>query len=376
MKTISESKSPKIPQLLAHNKRTAIGLGGTIVALVILVLAVVVVFTYYPPAKQTVEKLTSSQSSTGAPSGNVPGQIKFTVMNQLAGSAVGSTAYVIYPAAGSVIGGQTYNGGTSSEGGTATSGVFTTALAYAPGTSLLVKLTLSTYNTEYWQVTAPGVTTQAQANGQAALVVIPQLLNPTIAMSITNDKGGSLSTAGAVNFTTLGETSVKLTVTITSTVANTGYLSTADPLNHVNWCAMQQAVESGSYTNQITVSGFPSSAGSFSVGSVRYWQTTLPDGYTVGSGISPNAFNNAACGGSYTIAQGGLSTQTVGITSLGGSTTYSFTIGKGSLAHGHADVLTFQAYMDADPVYATQNSGIASPSSATLGSAFVLNVQD
>ena len=112
----------------------------------------------------------------------------------------------------------------------------------------------------------------------------------------------------------------------------------------------------------------------FSVGSVRYLETTLPDGYVIGSGIQPNTFNNPACGGALSIASGGITEQVIGASTYGGSISFGFTAGAGSLAHGNTIVDTVKIWEYASPTYAQSNSGVQSPSAVQLGSSFTFTL--
>lgn len=385
----------KVPQLLQHtHSRRAVGLASVLAVVLIIALGAAVIYEVVPGVRTSVGGMaanitntnTNTSTGTGTLAGLVAGKIQFNVQDPLAGAAGTTQAITVYPAAGTVIGGVTYSGGTASDTLTASSGSATTTQFYPPGATLYVKVSLTNYETEYLKVTSPGVTPAMQAQGTAAPVTLVEPKLPTIVMTLTDDKGNTYASNGnKINFTSsgtctsgdncLGENSITLTLTITNTAANTGYISTHDPLNNVNWCTLAQAVEGGTSVNKMTVSGFPTSYGAFTVGSTRYWQTTIPDGMaTSGNTIQSNYFNNPACGGSATIATGGLSTQTVGTTHVGGTTSFSFVIGKGSLAHGNTLTLTVNLYSYGDPAYAAQNSGTPSPSDVALGSSFIINI--
>lgn len=362
----------------------------TAIVLVVIVLAVVMIFAYFPPQKQaTVQTTTTAQ---GVTPGNVAGLIAFVVSNPLSGTSASPTTFRIYPASGSVVGGQTYGGKVPSESVTISSGTGTTAQSYTPGITLYILGELSGSQNIMWKVTAPGVTTLQAAYGTAAQVSLALPAAPTLSLSITDDKGNVYKSGSSINFTDsdtdsdcaadsspagfcVGETSVTLTLTITNIVANTGYISSYDPINAQDWCSALVATEGGTDVNKIGVSGFPSTYGAFNVGTIRNWQTTLPDGFspTAINPILPNNFADTACS-TYSTATGGLSTQTQGSTNVGGTVIQKFVIKQNSLGVGDSLTLSFQPWLYYDPVYSATNSGNGGATAATSGSPFVLTV--
>jgi hypothetical protein len=376
-------------ELQAYPRRGLSAASAVVILVVILVLAASA-FIYFPP-QQALKFPTSTQTTASVPSGNVAGKIQFNLQDILSGAAVGSATMKIYPAAGSVVGGVTYGGATSSEAPTVSSaGIATTNLMYAPGTVLNIYLSATNYALQYAQVVAPGVTPAMQAQGTPASLTIYMVSTPTITLSLTDDKGNVYTSNGnKINFTKsgtctsgnncLGESTISLTLTVSNTASNTGFMSSYDPINKQSWCAAIQVKEGGTYTNVIGVSGFPSTYGAFTVGSTRYWQTTVPDGInpasTSGTVISPNAFVSSAtdCAAS-SVASGSLSRQTTGTTSQGGSVSLTFQIKQNSLSHGQTLTLTVLTYLYYDPVYAAQNSGTGGATAVPLGSSFIINI--
>jgi len=395
MKTLgSFSASPniqpnKLKERLSH-KRPAVGLGATIIVIVVIMVAVVAVFEYFPPSSQSVIPLPGQgTASSSVNSGNVAGKIQFVITNPLSGAAATPTTFKVYPAAGSVIGGQTYGGLTASETITISGGTGTSALIYPPGTVLNVYELLSSSQTMYWKVIAPGVTSAQQGYGTAAQVAMPEPVLPTITIQVTDNKGNAYTGGTSIaNFTAvghcttnnfcLGETSIGFTVNVIDTVANTGYISSYDPINSQNWCAALQVKESGTNVNLVSITGFPTTYGAFTVGTIRYWQGALPDGLDVKNGLSniiqQNYFGNPTCA-QYSTATGSLSTQLQGQTNVGGTATQTFTINEGSFGtHGNTATETLQVYTYYDLGYAAQNAGNGGVTAATLGSSFALKL--
>jgi hypothetical protein len=362
---------------------------GLIIVLILVVAASA--YVWYPP-QQSVKTQTVSQTGTyTAPAGNVAGKIQFVITNILTGATASPSSFKIYPAAGSTVAGVTYGGKTASETVAISSGTGTTGDVYAPGTLLNVYGLLSGSATTWWQVTAPGVT-QAQAGyGTAAQLGLAMVTTPTYSMSVTDDKGNVYATGKAINFTNtdndadtcaidfaslgycVGETSVSLTMTITNTAANTGFLSSYDPLNNQNWCQAMVITESGTDANEISVSGFPSAYGSYTTGTVRHWMTALPDGYQASAynPIAPNTFADQSCA-AYSTATGGISVQTQGSQNVGGSVVIHFTITQNGQDVGDTQTLSFQPWLYFDLANAFNNGGNGGATAATSGSPYTL----
>jgi hypothetical protein len=359
------------------------GISGA--AALIIVVAIIAIgfgaYIYFPPG--SVNQTTTGNGG-GNVAGNQAGKIAFQVEDMLAGTGNNAPTMNIFPAAGSVVGGQTYTGTQISESPTVGStGSATTALFYSQGTVLFVKLSLSNYETEYWKVVAPGATSSQVQGGQWPTVVIPELHLPTITISLTDGSGNTYASAGnKINFTSsghcttgdncLGVSSTTLSIAITNTAANTGYISNYDILNNVNWCAAATFQEGTSNNpNLASYSGMPVG---FTVGSTRYYGTYLNGGFqSVPAGSSfqgmAGAQGNTACSSS-NISQGGLTGQTVGTTVSGGSVSFKFTAGVGGLTHGQYVTDSLKIWEYGDLGYATANSGVMSPSAVQLGSTF------
>ncbi|MDE1854413.1 MAG: hypothetical protein KGI38_11800 [Thaumarchaeota archaeon] len=327
--------------------------------------------------------LNISGAGGGAVAGAQPGKIAIQVNDPLAGSGNNAPTLAIYPQSSVVVGGVTYGPSQIIESPTVTSaGVATTAAFYPPGAQLIGKLTLSNYETEYWKFTYPGASASQVQGGQWPTVILYQPKLATITISLTDGSGNTYASAGNdINFTNsgactsgnncLGVSSTTLTVTITNTVANTGYISTFDPQNNVNWCLAGSFKEGTSGSpNKATYSGMPVG---FTVGSQRFYATNLNGGFgsvPAGANFTPQ---NSGCN-TNNISSGGLTEQTVGTTTNGGSLSFKFTAGVGSLTHGNTIVDSIQVWEYADLTYAAANSGVFSPSAVQLGSTFTFTL--
>lgn len=372
-----------------HSRKGISAAFAVIVVILILVISASA-YLYYPPTKQQAVTVTT-HDSTQPPPGNVAGKIQFVITNVLTGATSTPTTFKVYPAAGSTVAGVTYGGKTPSETVTISSGTGTTGDVYAPGTVLNIYGVLSGAATMYWQITAPGVTQTQQAYGTAAQLGLSMITTPTLSMSVTDDKGNVYATGKAMNFTNtdndgdscatdfvssgycVGETSVSLTMTITNTAANTGFLSSYDPLNNQNWCSAMVVTESGTDANEISVSGFPSTYGSYTTGTTRHWMTTLPDGFQASAynPIAANTFVNPTCA-AYTTATGGLSVETQGSTNVGGSVVIHFTVTQNGQDVGDTQTLSFQPWLYFDLATAFSNGGNGGATAAVLGSPYTL----
>jgi hypothetical protein len=163
----------------------------------------------------------------------------------------------------------------------------------------------------------------------------------TYTIKVTDQFGNSYSSGGLLNFTSLGVSSVSITITIYNTADNTGYVTSKDQINNILLAAVLETSTPGS---AVTVSG----AGQRVVrGTTSYWLTQLSDD--------------------------GLTRQLVGNTYVKpGVASITITFGKGSLAKGQTQAFTFNLMIYYDPAYFAVN-GIGGPD-ATSVATFTLNL--
>ena len=326
---------------------------------------------------------TIGQSTPSVSGGSQPGKIALQVNDPLAATGNNApTATVI--ARGTVqISGVTYSAGQSIESPTiSSSGAGTTSNFYPAGALLTVKLVLSTYETIFYNIVAPGATASQVQGGQWPTITLLEPKLPTVSISMTDGSGNTFASSGNdINFSNsghctsgnncLGVSSTVLTVTVTNTVANTGYIESYDPVNGVQNCMAAVFNEGTSGNpNEATYSGMP---WSMNKGSTVYEGTYISGGFSAlpaGAGFQPIT---SACG-STNISTGGLSEQTKGTSTYGGSVTFKFTVGVGGLVHGNtiADSLKLWEYSDFG--YASSNSAVMGPAAVQLGSTFTFTL--
>ncbi|HEV2120569.1 MAG TPA: hypothetical protein VGS11_10785 [Candidatus Bathyarchaeia archaeon] len=374
------------------HKRRAISLGAVVLGLVIVVAAVAVIFIELPPPKQVTINLpggSTTSSTTGvaaACTGLSASVITLNFADGLAGGSSTPTTVKIVPDAGVVVGGQPASGKTALETVTISSGTGNTANQYPCGAGLSVYEVLSGSETMYWHTIAPGATpSQIQGKNFPALNLLT-FAAPTLKFLVLDDAGNSYTSGTSIaNFSAktgntannfwLNEATITFTVTITNTVANSGFASSYDPINLQNWCSGLLMKENGTTTNTVGVTGFPTSGGALTVGSTRYWQATIPDGFSSGvanpilSGSFANTGFTTNCA-SYSAGSGGLSSQKQAGSNTGGVWTFKFSVSKGSMAHGNTLVLTPSAFEYYDPAYALSNSASGGTTAAQYASAF------
>jgi hypothetical protein len=297
---------------------------GQLLAIVV----IAIILWYYLPAflPKPAQVVTTSSPVSNLVSATKP--IKFFVQDVLKGQAVASASVKVYQ------GTQLVESLTSDSTGMATTGGM-----YSSGTVLNV-LVVSSNSKQWFKITVPQMSPADAQSLTVNQVVIPFWSLGSFTIKVTDQFGNTYSSGGAVNFTTLGVSSVSITVTIYNTVDNTGYKSSFDPINNVNWYAVLSTSTGGS---AVAVSGLGSSV---MRGTTTYYLTQVSDD--------------------------GLTRQLVGQTyTKTGVTSVTFTVNKGSLAHGSSQTFTLALYAYFDPQYFATN-GIGSPDALQLTS-FALN---
>ncbi len=173
--------------------------------------------------------------------------------------------------------------------------------------------------------------------------------------------------------TFIGSTTT-ITTTLSETAANSGWKASYDPTNLLNnYLVVQIDDGSGasSGTQYASITGLPRLIKS---GTTTYYQVICPDGL-IGSGVSGSAFKvvaNSMSGGTADgVCTGSLSTITIGGSTVGGSASFQWTVGVGSLTAGNLETFTIKVMDYYDPSYFTAN-GNGGPNAAQLGSSFVL----
>lgn len=217
---------------------------------------------------------------------------------------------------------------------TASDGTITSALPYQSDSTLYVKVSKALYVTRWFTVTVPKMT-QADAESLTTNYVPLQTYTlGTYTIKATDQFGNVYSTGNAMNFTTLGASTVTLNVGIYNTVDNTGYLSSSDYLNGIRNDAVFRISTTGSSVGLNGVGNYVMR------GTTSYWSTTIPD----------DSLTRQLVGTQYT--KSGVGTLTITLT-------------KGTLAGNQT--ITCNLYDYSDPTYFATN-GTGGPNEASIGS--------
>jgi hypothetical protein len=248
--------------------------------------------------------------------------LKIAVVDPIAGSAVASATVKVYE-------GQTLKESLT----TGSDGTVTTTLPY-PSDAVLNIYVVSGSSKIWKTVTVPKMSTQDAESLTTNYVSIETFTLGTYSIKITDQFGNTYASGGTLNFTTLGAETVSLTVTIYNSADNTGYISSFDPINNVNWQAWLVASTGGS---SVTYTGAERN---------------------VQRGTTTYYLNH--------IADDGLIRQKVGNSYVKqGVTSVTITVGKGSLTAGSSQAFTYTLYGYFDADYFATN-GIGSPDAASL----------
>lgn len=227
------------------------------------------------------------------------------------------------------------------------------------------------------------VTSSGDVNIRAMKVIVPGM-TPSDAQSLTVNSiniygvqlgdwswdfiatgGSELSDGGAYLIAQFAGSTATLSVTISETSDNEGYVSHYDPIYKINRYMVLQVIQRGT---SLDISGLPNQ---ITKGTTVYYHATLPDGLQggfVGTGfdVSPNS---QSFGTKDTVCSGSLSQRVVGTTVYGGTASCSFTIKAGSLTTGQTEDVDFLLFAYADVDYYTKTNSLG-PDAAQQGSTF------
>ena len=187
--------------------------------------------------------------------------LKFAVIDQFAGSAVASATVKVY------------EGTTLKESlTTGSDGTVTSALNYPSGTVLNILVTKSNSKC-YYQITVP----KMSPDDAQALTYNPIELKfftlASVSLAVRDSSGNSYSSGGNLNITTLG-TSITLTISWYVSSDNTGYKSSYDPINDLNWYPVLYAKTTGTNYETLDITGFD---GAYSIGTNNWYYHVLDD---------------------------------------------------------------------------------------------------
>ena len=255
--------------------------------------------------------------------------LQVAVVDPVAGSAVSSATVKIYQ--GTVL---------KESLTTDSTGKATSTLPYKSGTVLSFEI-INGNSKEWKTITVPYMSPQDAQSLTTNFIDLPFFTLGTYSIKVMDQFGNVYASGGTINFTALGADTITLTISVYNSQDNTGYVSSYDPINKVNWYAYLLASTSGT---SVSVTGFEKSV---QRGTTTYYMVHVPDD--------------------------GLTRQLVGQQYVKpGTWSYSITINKGSLAAGSTQSFTITLWAYFDPNYFA-NNGVGSPDALSLAT-FTLNV--
>ena len=285
----------------------------------ILVLIGLALYMFWPSISGYLQ-----QGNVAAPGSGVAvtKPLQIAVVDPIAGSAVSSATVKLYE--DKIL----KESLTTDSNGKATS-----TLPYMSGMGL--NIYVANGNSKMWeQTTVPYMSPEDAQALTTNFISIDFFTLGTYSIKIMDQFGNVYTSGGSLNFTTLGVDTVTLTITIYNTQDNTGYKSSYDPINGVNWYAYLVGSTAGT---SVTVQGFEQSV---QRGTTTYYLVHVPDD--------------------------GLTRQLVGQQYVyPGTWSYSITLNKGSLTSGSSQSFTFTLYGYFDPSYFATN-GVGSPDVLSL----------
>lgn len=252
--------------------------------------------------------------------------LKFAVMDPIGGSAVGGASVQIYDSAKAL-----KESLTADANGTALS-----ALPYASGTVLNVRISAAGYVTRWIPVTVPKMSPADAQSLTHNFIALETRDVGTYTIKAYDQFGNDYDSTDTINFTALGVNTITLQITIINTEDNSGWIGSYDPINGVNLKAVMVASTSGS---DVTVTN---AGQSVTRGSVTYWMSPVAD----------DAITKQLVGSTYVKS---------GVTSI------TITIGKGALQSNETQDIDFNLYGYFDPAYFALN-GIGGPDATVLAS--------
>jgi hypothetical protein len=278
----------------------------------ILVLAVFGVIKL-PNYSQTTVPPTGGGGTTPAGTVVVTKPLKIFVQDALGGGPIASATVNVY----------NMNHVRIDNATTGSDGTATTGNSYTSGTQLILNVSKSSDMNEFVTITVPQMT-PADAQAQTTNpVTVGEYVIGTGALTVVNTANGtSLHTGYWMNFTTDSVTQYTVTVTLTNTVDNTGWLTSYDPLDGVNQGLITKIYSS---STGLAVTGDISTV--VNRGGVNYFFHPIQD----------SQFDKQKVGTTYPTYQG--------------TSTFTITINKGSLAAGSSETLTIDIREYFDPAY-------------------------
>ncbi|RLI46918.1 hypothetical protein DRO69_02000 [Candidatus Bathyarchaeota archaeon] len=229
----------------------------------VLIVATPMLLRYGTILQQTI----ISEQPGEPPTGTVPVNkiLRLSVIDKFAGSVVtGATVKI-------------YDGQTLLETATDNNdGTYDTALTYPSGKELNVYVAKST--AKMWKtITVPYMTEADAAAATVNTVNLDFFTRSSLTMTVIDGDGNSYSNGGSINKTsggTPGKSLITLTVSLYVSSDNTGFISSYDPINQLNWYPLLTAKTTGTNYENVVVSGF---AQGYEKGTNMYYVTKLAD---------------------------------------------------------------------------------------------------
>lgn len=302
---------------------------GVFLLLVIFIAGSIAVINYFAPG--ALSSLPISVQKPTQPATNeidVTKQLKVTVMDELAGSPIGSATVVIRDAQGL----------PQETLATLSDGSATSSMLYTSGASLIFEISKAGYVTSFFSKTVPKMAPADAESLSVNPITIKAVKTAVPTITVLDSNGAPVSDGATLNFS---GTSMTFTVTVANTLDNSGWKTTTDPLNKVNLGLVAKATAS----NGAVISG---------TGSL----ISRPEGAHLVTPIPDNAICKQKVGNDYPVYKGVYS--------------YSITVNKGTLASGQTTVITIKVIGNFDTQYFNAY-GIGSPSETVLAT-FTFNL--
>lgn len=252
--------------------------------------------------------------------------IQFSVIDPLGGASTTGASIYIYD-----------EGKVLRETVTYSAGAWKSAMPYESGETLYVKAAATNFTTRWFSLSVPQMTPSDAQASSVNFMELPIYKEGTWSIKVTDQLGNIYSSGSTLDFSSLGVSTVTLTVMIYNTVDNTGYTLSHDQLNNID---LGIAMLTNSTGSDVLVQGAGSS---MSRGAQTYWAHEL----------SADSLTKQIIGSNY--AKPGITTMTV-------------TIGEGSLSSTQTLKFSLMSYFDTD--YFMTN-GIGGPN-ASAETSFLL----
>ena len=188
--------------------------------------------------------------------------LEFAVIDKFAGSAVSSASVYVYEGKALL---ETLT--------TDANGLATTSLKYRSGTQLNILVVNG--NSKMWKsITVPKMAKADAESMSVNSIRIDFFTVASLSLQVRDGFGNSYVNAGNLNKTALGQNIISLTVSWFVANDNTGFLSSYDPINELDWRAVMYVKLSGTNYEVIQLTGLDES---YAIGTTNWFASTLAD---------------------------------------------------------------------------------------------------